>query len=179
MDLLNTANRSQRNLRIVLFAVILGTLPLYCLGFLLWGTAPRQNAQRTPTATLDQQFIPTSTFPPGFASNTPLVLPTITQPLFATPGQFLPSPIVPTLFFPTATTFFPQQPTLAPTLTPITPTATFLPPTATNTTIPMPTSTPITPTATQIPPTATSLPTETPTETQTATPTDTVIPPGG
>ena len=48
MNQLGAVERRRRNLRIVLFAIILGTLPLYCLGFLLWGTSPQQNA-RTPT----------------------------------------------------------------------------------------------------------------------------------
>ena len=48
MNQLGAVERRRRNLRIVLFSIILGTLPLYCLGILLWGTAPQQNP-RTPT----------------------------------------------------------------------------------------------------------------------------------
>lgn len=177
MDFLNSANRSQRTLRIVLFSVILGTLPLYCLGFLLWGTAPRAAGVRTPTPLTQQPGIATATFIPGVATNTPFALPSNTPFLINTPGQFFPTQIPATLFFPTATTYYPPFPTLAPTLTLIptqAPTLTPLPPTATNTSLPIPTDT--------LPPTATNtlpLPTETPTETPTATPTDTVIPPGG
>ncbi len=154
----------RRNLRIVLFLVILATLPFYCVGFLLIGL-PQERATPTPTAT--------STLPPTertatatlLPTNIPLVTFTPISPLLPTPGQFNPGGIVPPpvffpsptpFFFPTATIPFIPPPTAAPTLTPF------------------PTSTPLPqPTATTVP----FFPTDTATPTATAT--DSLPPPGG
>jgi hypothetical protein len=183
MDSLNAVERRRRSLRIALFSIILGTLPLYCLGFLLWLTAPQVDRPiATATTTLRA---PTSE---AGASLTPLL--TATQGLPATPTQGFPTSSFPTSIFPptailpptlTQPIFLPTltaAPTLtnAPTATPITPTLTFTPitPTLTNTPLPIPTDTPITPTLTPETPTLTPLP---PTETPTETATNTVIPP--
>lgn len=177
MDSLTALDRRRRTLRIVLFSIILGTLPLYLLGFLLWVSAPQRPQQRTPTATLDQIVVTTA----AFASNTPLFT-TQTAILLATPTNFVPPQQ--TFIFPTATipvVIFPPVSTLAPTLTipptwtPITPTWTPITPTLTFTLIPIPTDTP-SPT-TIILPTDTPSPTPTETQTPTETPTATVIPP--
>lgn len=178
MDSLTALDRRRRTLRIVLFSIILGTLPLYLLGFLLWVSAPQRPQQRTATATLDQIVVTTA----AFASNTPLFL-TQTAVLLPTPTNFL--PVQPTYVFPTLTippVIFPPVSTLAPTLTspptwtPITPSWTPITPTLTNTPLPIPTNTP-SPTI-FILPTDTPSPTltETPTMTPTETPTETVIP---
>lgn len=178
MDQLDIIERRRRNLRVILFTVILGTLPLYCLGILLWGTAPQRTA--TPRATQATGIAATNTplilltSTPSDATNTQIGIPTFILP--NTPTQFI--PIQPTFLFPSATStlfVFPSL-TLAPTLTLI-PTSTPFP-TATYTLIPPPTNTPTeTPTYTLMPPTAT--PTETPTMTVTATETETatIIPP--
>lgn len=184
MDQLDIIERRRRNLRVILFTVILGTLPLYCLGILLWGTAPQRTAtpratQSTGIATNTPLVLLTST--PSDATNTQIGIPTFALP--NTPTQFV--PIQPTFLFPSATSTFFVFPslTLAPSLTLI-PTSTPFP-TSTYTLIPPPTSTPTftlipptnTPTYTHIPPTNT--PTETPTMTVTATETETptIIPP--
>lgn len=137
MDQVVAIEKRRRNLRIVLFAIILATLPCYCAGFLLWLTAPQQPGLRPPAAvgTATATFTPLANIQ---ATNTPFVvitpLPlTLTSfsPLQPTPGQFVPPAITrylsPTPFlFPTLT--------LAPTLTPLptfTPLPTIAPPTAT------------------------------------------------
>lgn len=143
--------RRRRFLRIGLFFIILGTLPFYCAGFVLLGTAGRGETRQAGTTT------PTYT-PIGLdrsASSTPfptLALPlTATQlgPLRPTPLQFNPPPVFPTatFFFPPTAVFIPTA-TLAPTLTPFPTTS--VPPTAT----PLPTNTPL--------PTETPLPTDPP-----------------
>lgn len=156
------ADTGRRNLRIVLFLVILATLPFYCVGFLLIGL-PQERITPVPTAT--------STLPPAERTATPTLLPTniplVTftpiSPLLPTPRQFNPGGVVvppppvflpsPTpFFFPTATIPFIPPPTAAPTLTPF-PTSTPLPqPTATTVPFfPTDTETP-TATATDVPP---------------------------
>ena len=50
MDQFDAIERRRRNLRIVLFVIILATLPFYCAGILLWGSAPPR-ARPTTTAT--------------------------------------------------------------------------------------------------------------------------------
>ncbi len=148
MDQALAIERRRRNLRIVLFAIILITLPFYCVGIILWATAP---AGSTPGA----QPLPgsaTATFTPLAAvtmlpSNTPfgLITPIATSTPFGqlqpTPGQFFPPAV--TRFLSPTPFFFPTL-TLAPTLTPF---PTLAPATAT----PQPTIAPAT--AAPIPPT--------------------------
>ena len=150
MDQLVAIEQRRRNLRIVLFVIILATLPFYCAGILLWGTAPR-----TPTAadlTATSTFTPLPTIP----SQTPI--PSITPlsmsatpfggPLLPTPGQYNPGQIATRYLSPTPyilpTDPFIPQPTAAPTLTPY-PQATQPPP-------PTQTNAPPPPTQTDIPP---------------------------
>ena len=78
----------QRNLRILLFVIILATLPLYCLGFVLWGVAPgaRPPATATPSPTPRlNTATPTRTSTPYRR-----VIVTATRPLPPTPRQFRP-----------------------------------------------------------------------------------------
>jgi hypothetical protein len=141
-------------LRVTLFGIILFTLPFYCVGFFLWGTAnrtgllsPLGTATWTPiglelTATVTG--LPTQTGIPRTA--------TLLSPLQPTPLQFIPiqrpqATATPFVFIPTST--------LAPTLT-FPPTFT-PPPAATQT--PLPTTTPL---PTLEPPTSTPLPTSEP-----------------
>lgn len=152
MDIVSSIDQRRRNLRIVLFIIIIATLPFYCAGILLWGTSPARNVQTTLGA-------PTSTLPPSTrATNTAVGAPSVTpigfvtatrlQPLLPTPGQFFPpavtrflSPTAP-LFPPTETSPFIPIPTLAPTLTQaFVPTNTSVP-IPTDTTIPLPSNTP-------------------------------------
>lgn len=169
---LDAIDRRRRNIRIILFVIILTTLPFYCAGALLWGTAPRRAA--TPTdilpsftpigADLTQTSTPTLTSTPLFVTLTQL------SPLQPTPGQFF----VPTrsiTFTPFPTLFIPTS-TLAPSLTPFPSTTPF----PTNTPLPQPTNTPLPqPTDTPLP-----LPTDTPvplpTDTPVPLPTDTLVP---
>ncbi len=131
----------RRSLRIVLFLVILATVPFYCVGFLLI-SLPQERIPPTPQVT--------GTLPPAARTATPTLLPTsiplqsVTpiSPLLPTPGQFIPGgvappvfiPTIPPVFIPTPTVPFIPQPTAAPTLTPFPtdepppqPTATTLP----------------------------------------------------
>jgi hypothetical protein len=174
LDAASALTRRRQIVRIILIGVIGLTLPFYCIGFFLWGTAPQ--ATRAATETAPATFTPIGglqgSITPTLTQTIPLFA-TSTQPLAPTPGQFIPLPtsVPPTAFvFPTST----PAPTLtfAPTSTPI-PTNTAVPPTLvppTNT--PAPTSTPV-PT---LPPTNTEVPPPTATEFILAPPTDTPAP---
>ncbi|MFW5691922.1 MAG: hypothetical protein ACOCX3_01075 [Chloroflexota bacterium] len=155
-------------IRAVLFFVIVGTLPFYVLGFVLWGTAPQANAENQT-----QEPLPTNTPIGQGATATNTLFPTFTprptrttQPLGPTPGQFIP-PVIPTVVIPTSTPFVFPTSTPAPSLTPF-PSSTPLP---TNT--PLPSATPL-PTNSPVPsPTPLPPPTDTP-----AAPTGGDPPPG-
>lgn len=161
MNQLGAVERRRRNLRIVLFSIILGTLPLYCLGILMWGTAPQRGRTPPPatTSVVTLQTSATNTQPPTL---TQFQFPTQNVPTFQ-PPQFtlvVPTSVIPPTVFvpsqvpPTATDFIFPTATIAPTLTPF------------------PTETPI-PIPTLEPPTITPLPSFTPTETPTPTATGT------
>jgi hypothetical protein len=149
------ANR-QRNIRIILFVIILMTTPFYCLGFFLWGTAKPSGTLSTPTVVFTNTPIggdvtATSAFP----SVTPFGLtPSLLSPLQPTPLQFIPIPHQPTVFIP---------PTWTPYLVPIIPTDTLAP-----TLTLIPSSAPL--------PTDVPLPSFTPPPTFTPTPTNTDVP---
>ncbi len=156
-ELLNDVDQRRRNLRIILFIIILGTLPFYCAGFWLWGTAPQNNNGIQPTPTNDPFLTPSATLqlsPTNTLEASITPLPGLPTPIPITPPTaiFPPTATTPPIFIPTATT--------APSLTPF-PSATPFP-TLTNTTIPLPTETPF--------------PTFTPTLTPTLTETPTTIP---
>lgn len=155
MDTFLAIEQRRRNLRIVLFVIILATLPFYCAGILLLGTAPQNSASaassRTPTYTpISRTGTVTVTPRP---SNTPFSL-TLTSisPLLPTPGQFQP----------VATRFLSPTPFVLPT--------DFVLPTSTNapTLTPYPTDPPQ---PTSIPPTWTPIPTLEPLPTQAPPPT--------
>lgn len=169
-DVVGAAARRQRNIRIILFMIILMTTPFYCVGFFLWGTARPRGATANPTAIVTNTPIGADiTATVGFPTVTPIGLtPSLLSPLQPTPLQFVPINRPPTNI-PSATPYLvPIIPTdtLAPTLTLIpsfTPVPTSLPlPSFT----PPPTFTPI-PTNTDvpvvIPPTDTPLPFDDPT----------------
>jgi serine/threonine-protein kinase len=164
LDSASVLERRRQLLRFVLLGIIVLTIPFYCIGFFLWGTAPQlapatQQATQGPTNTplggeRTLTVIATSTIP---------LFGTSTQVLFPTPGQFF-TP------FPTAVqpaTFVYLTPTLAPTLT-VAPSSTPVP---TNTEVqpslvpptntPQPTNTTVPPTNTDIPATNTDIPTAT------------------
>ena len=138
----------RRNLRIILFVIILATLPFYCIGFVLWGTAPQNPGQvaatSTPTLppnTLEATITPTPNL-------TPSVTPTTDDgPLLPTPTQSIinPPPVLPTRFLsPTPeiqpTVLMPTR-TPLPSLTPIPPpTDTVIPFFPTDTDTPTPTA---------------------------------------
>lgn len=117
--------RRRQNWRIILGTIIVVTLPFYCAGLFLWGTAPPRSV--TPTAAPSL---------PGQATVTSIIIVTATpeQPAFAT---ITPLPI--TLELPTQS--FSTVIAITPPPTPITPTR-FLSPTPTF----PPTSTPVPPT---------------------------------
>jgi hypothetical protein len=159
-----SVERRRRILRIVLFLIILSTMPFYCAGFLLWGTAGvRVSTTETPLFT--NTPIGGDRTPTGLPTLTPLRLTvTIGIPLQPTPLQFNPGfpgsggnvPTQPIFIQPTAV-FIPTS-TLAPTLTPF-PTNTQPPP---PTLAPLPTDPPL-PTNTPEPlPTEAPLPTDEP-----------------
>jgi hypothetical protein len=138
-----TSMRRRQNIRLVLFLIILATLPFYCVGFALWGFAPQNNGRTpTPSSTVRATVTPLATRTPGGLFPTTGGFPT-SGPLVNTPGQFFPPPVLPTFgTFPTATFVFPATATMAPSLTFfVPPTATFLP-AVSDTPIPFPTETP-------------------------------------
>jgi hypothetical protein len=109
----------RRNLRIILGTIIIITLPFYCAGLVLWGTAP-QRVTTTPPGTqaqgvaTDTPGVLTATVQ-GEASVTPLgitVVPTFEPfPTFSIPTP-IPTVIIPTRFLSPTPTFF--QPTNPP-----------------------------------------------------------------
>ncbi len=150
MDQFGAVERRRRNIRIGLFFIIVATLPFYCVGIILLGTAPQQRPSTTRTPAVTASPRPDST-----ATNTPL--PSITPfgtlagspfpTLQPTPTQFIPNPgftfvpptaILPPTEFPTL--FIPLTLTTAPTLTPF-PSDTPIP-AATDTPLPIFTDTP-------------------------------------
>jgi len=147
-DPIAAVERRRNQIRVVLFLIILFTLPFYPLGVWLWLSAPDSEAQVTLTEAPTETIPPldnTATEPPE--TNTPRPSSTAANPLDPTPLQIVPLPtrqVQPTIFIPTATT--------GPTITPrptntLLPTFTPLPPSNT----PRPTNTPL-PTATPLPP---------------------------
>ncbi len=146
MDSIGQVDRRRRNLQVVLFLIILATLPFYCAGFVLLGTAP--GARATPTARPTTPAALTRTI----ATSTRVAFPSLTPlpggggNLPPTPGQFFPTAAFPTAFFPTsilptATFFVFPTSTDAPSLTPYPTDVLF--PTATESPIPFPTDPPV------------------------------------
>lgn len=159
-DPLANITGSQRTIRIALLAIILLTLPCYCLGAILLATAPESEAARS-----------TGTQPPTLGGRT--ASPTVTPFMFASPTprsdelrptatQLFLYPTVPQFTFPTATITPLPQPTIPPPPT-VAPTITVPPsPTLPPTDIPIPTDPP-----TDVPP-----PTDPPPPTDAPPPTD-------
>lgn len=114
------AERSQRNIRIVLFIIILATLPFYCIGFFLWGTAPAATVRATATPTLTFTPLAVDETPLATATDGPPVLVTATvtgEPLQPTPNPIIPGiPVNPTRFL--SPTPFGVTPIIIPTVTP-------------------------------------------------------------
>ena len=151
--------RRRRILRVVLFVIILGTLPFYCAGFLLLGTAGQsRNSAVTPPASYTpiQNVRPTTTpFPTlGLPSNVTPLSPLRPTPLQYNPGRTIPIyPTSPVIIVPPTDVFIPVN-TLAPTLTLF---PTDVPPTD----VPPPTWTPL-PTDIPLPTDVPALPTDIP-----------------
>lgn len=160
-DAISDSTDRRRTTRLLLLAIIVLTLPCYCLGFVLLAYAPASEDDSTRSST-------NSTL--GGMTSTPFTTPTYTPfgftatptraggPLLPTPGQ---------LYLPTNTPFVWPTPTL--TLTP-----TFQP-TGLPTSTPAPTITP-SPTLRPTVPTNTPVPTNTLPPTETPVPTDVPIP---
>src|SRR5690242_12484137 len=91
-DVVAAVARRQRNIRIVLFVIILMTTPFYCIGFLLWGTAQPRSPVATPTVATTNTPIGGNITPTvGQPSITPFGLtPSLLSPLQPTPLQFVP-----------------------------------------------------------------------------------------
>ena len=87
-ELLPAPSGGRRNVRILLFVIILATAPLYCIGFVLWGVAPGAQPPATLTPALSPRLgtaTPTRTSTPFLR-----VIVTATRPLPPTPRQFQP-----------------------------------------------------------------------------------------
>src|SRR4051794_24161804 len=97
---IGAASNRQRNIRIILFVIILMTTPFYCVGFFLWGTARPSAGSSTPTAAITNTPIGgdvTATL--GFPTVTPFGLtPSVASPLLPTPYQYIPVPHQPTAY---------------------------------------------------------------------------------
>ena len=116
------AETRRKNWRIALGTIIAITIPFYCAGFFLWGTAPQRTPTPIPaTATLNgPQVVTATSLPPtitpfgaGPASITPLGI----TPFFPTqdnggfPTQVLPTLVLPTRFLsPTPQIIIPTNP---------------------------------------------------------------------
>jgi hypothetical protein len=119
--------RRRRNWRVGLITIIIITIPFYCVGIFLWGTAPQQ---RTPTPVVTvTTAVPGA--PTASPSNTPDggVIPSITV---------LPITVFPNTQFPT----FGPPPTSTPTRI-LSPTPTFIIPTQVPPTNPPPPTVPV------------------------------------
>lgn len=168
IDAIEAGERRNRLYRNIFLGTILITLPFYCLGFILWGMAPRGDV-------IEDDIRPTNTII-GEGEETDIPTETRTQVTRTAISTLPPTPIqfnpVPTSFLPptisSTTMIFPSA-TVAPTLT-FAPTNTSIP-TETWTSIPPPTNT-TAPTNTFVP-TNTTAPTETPTEIIILPPSDT------
>ena len=167
-EIIEAAARRKRIMRIVLFLIILSTLPFYCAGFLLWGTAGGAS-RGTPTPFLTNTPLGGEVIPTSLPTVTPFSLTiTVLAPLQPTPLQFFSGGgssggnggVVPTAYI--QPTVYIPPPTQAPTLTPF-PTN---PPPPSSTPVPLPTEPPL-PTNTPVP-----LPTDAPTDTPIPLPTD-------
>jgi len=126
---LEAVERRRRNWRIGLITIIVITIPFYCVGIFLWGTAP-QHPQgvltATPSSILPGTPTPTFTLTPEggvVPSVTPLPI-TVFPITFTSFPTFGPPPTeTPTRFLsPTPTFIIPTQPppTVPPTVPPIT-----------------------------------------------------------
>lgn len=119
MEQFEAIERRRRTLRIIFMGIIILTVPFYCVGFGLWATAPTQRSNdRTPASItpIDQTLRPTNTLLPTSAA-----LATMTAAggtLRPTPGQFLPPPVVVTLFASNTPFVIIPTSTTAPSLTP-------------------------------------------------------------
>ena len=115
------AETRRKNWRIALGTIIAITIPFYCAGFFLWGTAPQRTpTPATATATLNGPQVVTAT--PLPATPTPLgFFPSVTPlgitPFFPTqdnggfPTQQLPTLVLPTRFLsPTPQIVIPTNP---------------------------------------------------------------------
>lgn len=94
----------RRNWRIALATIIAITVPFYCAGFFLWGTAPQRTPTPVPTDASNPQIITATSLPPtvtplgGFI---PSVTPLGITPFFPTQDSGFPTPQLPTLVLPT------------------------------------------------------------------------------
>jgi hypothetical protein len=111
--------RRRRNIRLILGAIIFITLPFYCAGIILWGTAqPRGQTQPTPQPTTPGVAPTATTSPPttapGEASITPLPITVEVPTVFVPPSD---TPVLPTRVLSPTPTFLPTS-TPLPTFTP-------------------------------------------------------------
>lgn len=100
IDVIQGSSNRNQNLRLLMLIVIVGTLPFYCLGIMIIGSAPAANVAPTATAAQlsDATFTPLSGGQAGWAGATisPVRIPTVT-PLSAlqpTPRQFIPPTLI-------------------------------------------------------------------------------------
>ncbi len=186
MNIFSNSSSRVQTTRLLLLAIIVLTVPCYCLGAVMLAYAPDRE---TPTPPVTDATL-------GSFTQTPRYTPTITpfatwtstvggSQLWPTPGQLYLPTNTPLYVPPTSTPFPTWTPlasltlTTAPTLT-LSPTNT-LPPSATSTASPTVTDTPTeTPTSTEtatqvLSPTTTATDTATYTPTLTPTPTDTSV----
>lgn len=175
LDQAAVTERRRQILRVVLLVLILGTVPFYCLGFLLLATAPDRSREETTLIPATFTSIGGGGLIVSATSQFPTLSTTIdTFPtLLPTPIQYNPPVIPATVFFPSPTVviFIPTS-TLAPSLTfppsqtPVPTETVFIPPPTDTNAPPQPTDTSIPPTQAEvpeIPPDILVPPTDTPT----------------
>jgi len=130
-------------IRLILFLVIVGTLPFYLLGFYLWGTAPMSESNNTAETLTPATATPSLTPINNIPTATNTLWPTWTPVMSYTPAPLWPTPYQYNPPVATATWAILPSATLAPTLT-YYPTATIAP-IQTNTNTPSPTNTEVIP----------------------------------
>ncbi|MCA0456568.1 MAG: hypothetical protein LCI00_21525 [Chloroflexi bacterium] len=100
---LAAAETRRKNWRIALGTIIAITIPFYCAGLFLWGTAPQRTP--TPTPTTPGPQVVTATLPDPTATPLGGFFPSVTPlgitPQFPTQDSGFPTQVMPTLMVPT------------------------------------------------------------------------------
>ncbi len=118
IDVIQGSSNRNQSLRLLMLMIIAGTLPFYCLGIIIIGSAPAENvvATASPTQLSDATFTPLGSDQTAWsnAAVSPVRIPSITplSILQPTPRQFIPPTAAATASLP-AQTLVIASPTVA------------------------------------------------------------------